>query len=306
MKKTITLILALLCTAGLMTGCGQKSEDDQIMDKILEATTWENMIETYGSALVNYDLPDNGSFYVYMDRETYLSSDDEHSFAILLSPEECCDTGFYYDDGTTYFHRYINVFDENMSVIFRSEPLLTAMTEIEIVVSMTEENGVLSFETKWGTNDISAEELASYGLDMADGDYYVCKYKADAETYRMMESYEYILHADGAETYLGTVTFQVGTERPTDYINELAAKGDEIDALPDEQTRVINLVVDPGTENERTVSQKVMRGDMAILPYDMRGYEVYMDPEGKQRKADAPDEEVPDVPSSTYYLIKSE
>jgi len=305
MKKTITLILALLCTAGLMTGCGQKSEEDQIMDKILEATTWENMIETYGSALVSYDLPDNFSFHIYMDSETFLETNNEHEYAFLLSPEESCNMGLY-DDGTPYFDRFVNVFDENMSAVMRSEPLLTALTEVEVIVSMTEENGILSFETKWGTNDISAEELASYGLDMADGDYYVCKYKADAETCRLMESYEYILHADGTETYLGTVTFQVGVERPTDFINELAAKGDEIDALPDEQTRVVYLVLDPGTENERIVSQKVVSGDLVLLPYDMRGYEVYMDPEGKQRKADVPDEDVPDVPSSTYYLIKSE
>lgn len=305
MKKTLTLILALLCTAGLMIGCGQKSEEEKILEKIYEATTWENLLKNYGSLIVDYALPENASFHIYVDTETFLSTDDEHSFAILFSPEESCEVGFY-EDGTTYFDRYINIFDENMSIIMRSDPLLPYLTDNEIVTSMTEENGVIYFETKWGTNSVSAEDLETAGLDMADGDFYISNCKADAETYRMLESYEYILRADGTETYMGTATFHVGVERPNDYIHELAAKGDEIDALPAEQTRVINLVVDPGTEDERTIFQKVMRGDRAILPYDLRGYEIYMDPEGKQRKPDVPDGDLLDVPSITYYLIKTE
>jgi len=304
MKKVTILILSLLCIAGLLTGCGQKSEEEKIMQKVFETTTWENMIETYGSARIDYALPENVSFYIYMDSETYLETNDEHAYAFLFSPEESCDMGLY-DDGTPYFDRFVNIFDEDMSAVMRSDSFLF-LTGNEVLVSMTEENGILSFETKCGTNDISAETLEAYGLDMADGDYYICKYKADAETYRLLESSEHILRADGTEKYIGTITIGVGVERPTYFINELAARGDEIDALPEEQTRVINLVVDPGTENERTVSQKVMRGDMVALPYDMHGYDVYMDPEGKQLRADVPDEDIPDVPSSTYYLIKSE
>ena len=118
------------------------------------------MIETYGSALVSYDLPDNISFRINMDSKTFLETNNEHAYAFLLSHEESCDMGLY-DDGAPYFDRFVTVFDENMSAVMRSEPLLTAMTEIEIVVSMTEENCILSFETKWGTNDISADELVS-------------------------------------------------------------------------------------------------------------------------------------------------
>ena len=56
-----------------------------------------------------------------------------------------------YDDGTPYFNRFVNVFDENMSAVMRSETFLF-LTGKEVLVSMTEENGVLSFETKWETN----------------------------------------------------------------------------------------------------------------------------------------------------------
>jgi len=303
MKKVTILILSLLCTAGLLIGCGQKSKEEKIMQKIFEATTWENLIENYGSILIDYDLPENGSFHIYANNNTFLQTDDERSFAFLLSPEESCDADFY-EDGTPYFDRYINIFDDNLTAGLFSDPLLSSLTPIEILVSMTEENGIIYYETKWGTDIISAEELESSGLDMAEGDYYISKYKADAKTYRMLESYEYILRADGSETYLGTVTFHVEVERPDDHIRELEARGDEIDALPYEKTRVVNLVVDLGTENERTVSQKVVRGDMVLLPYDMHGYEVYMDPEGKQSKSDVPNEGVPDAQSSTYYLIK--
>jgi len=304
MKKVTILILSLLCIAGLMTGCGQESEDKKIMQKVFETTTWENMIETYGSARIDYELPENISFYTYMDSETFLETNNERSYAFLFSPEESCDMGLF-DDGTPYFDRFVNIFDEDMSAVMRSDSFLF-LTGNEVLVSMTEENGVLSFETKCGTNDISAEVLEASGLDMADGDYYVCKYKADAETYRLLESSEYILRADGTEKYIGTITIQVGVERPTDFINELAARGNEIDALPEEQTRVVYLVLDPETENERTVFQKVVRGDLVLLPYDMHGYEVYMDPEGTKRKADDPEAVALDVPSSTYYLIKSE
>lgn len=302
MKKIAVLFLAGLCAGTFLTGCGTLSKEDQVLADIMSANTTSILLEQFDNIMLHYDLPEDIAFDIYVDKETYLSTDEEHSYAILFSPEEQCEFGFM-EDGTEYFHRYVNIFDEDLGAPTRDSVMAFPLYPKETITSLKEENGILLLEFSIGAEDLTPEDMEIMGIFLDEGDSYICSYEADAKSSRLLSCEEHILYADGTSETLGRVDITFNVERPA-YIAELEARGDEIDALPEEQTRVIHFVIDPGLETERTVSQKTILGSLIVITMDMRGYALYLDAEGTQPYVQEPGQEYNS--SVTLYLIKTE
>ncbi len=303
MKKMIAILLVALCVVACVPGCGEKP-DEQILEKIASATTVKEVLSQHDNFMRTIEYADGYTLYWYYADDTYLHTDEAHAFAVLCSPEESCEVGFW-DDGRPYFDRYINVFNANLSTMFHEEVLIGEETGYEKVTSQSQKDGILYVNTQLAIADMSDDFVEGWeqnlGMTFIEGDVYCCEYEVDAETYILLQSYEYIKHADGTDDFIGRVTISLNVEEPA-YIAELIAEGDKIDALPEDQVRIVNVVVDPGTESERTISQTVKLGDLILLPKELQGYGIFADPEGKKPW----DGETAQNDRVTYYLIKTE
>ena len=297
MKKTITILLTVLCIAALLVGCGAASEEAQALEKLIAANTTEALLTQYESVLATFALPDGSEYLVYVDDETFLFADDANGLYSLFTPQEQCEVETV--DGTEYFHRHINPFHADLGAPWRESAFLLETTAKEKVYSYEQKDGRLYLQTQMEAADLSREEMEYLGLVLETGDRYICEYEADGDTYLIFSTEEYILHADGTREDLGTYTMTVNAEQP-EIIAELEAKGQAIDAMPAEDTRVITCIVDPGLETEYAVSKTVEKDSYVMIPEDLQGYEMYMDAEGTQPFTGAPE----DSSSFTIYLIK--
>jgi len=297
MKKTITILLTVLCIAALLVGCGAASGEAQALENLIAANTTEALLQQYDSVSATFALSDGAQYLIYVDHETFLFADDANSMYSLYTPQEQCEVETV--DGTVYFHRYINPYQEDLGAFWRESAFQLEIAEKETVSSYEQKDGRVYVTTQIKAGDISQEEMAFRGFLLENGDTYYCDYEADANTFCVIRTEEYILRADGTREDLGTVTITANAE-PPEIIAELEAKGQAIDAMPAEDTRVITCIVDPGLETEYAVSKTVEKDSYVMIPEDLQGYEMYMDAEGTQPFTGAPE----DSSSFTIYLIK--
>lgn len=284
MKRLISLILVL---ALLLCGCGgpkAAAPAEYDLTPILEANDPDTILTTCSSYAAEMAYPDGTVVYTYTDQESFFMTDGTMTY--LFTPEEQCMVST--EPGMEYFDRCLNLFGEDMAAQWRGEIAMGAESRHEKVVSWEETDGTVLIKTELEP-EYWNEELAQMGYVGEDGDVYVCEYEVDPETNRILSSVESIRRKDGTQDPLGTVIFSVNVDKPEQMqavIDEAAA----IEALPEDQTRTVTCVVDPGSSEERTLSKTVPLGSYVMLPENMNGYALFLDAEGTQSASGLPED----------------
>lgn len=124
--------------------------------------------------------------------------------------------------------------------------------EGEEMVSITEDEDGISLVTRM---DESAAEtyLASIGYDTEGAETVQWTYQIDPETQAITSSAGICINEDGTET---TLIERVLNTEPEEY--EISTE--ILDRLNAEDTRTCTVIIDPGTEQERSVSETVGKG----------------------------------------------
>ncbi|MBP3684380.1 MAG: hypothetical protein J6J12_05390 [Oscillospiraceae bacterium] len=276
MKRLTCVLLVLML---LLCGCGgpaAAAPAEYDLAPVLEANQVESLVAQYDNYIVNCQYPDGTTVDLYMDRDSYFSTDGVTSY--LFTPEEQCVVST--EPGMEYFDRYLNLFGEDMAAQWRMDAGMGAESQYEKVVSWEETDGVARIGTELEP-EYWSEDLAQMGYVGEDGDVYICEYEVESETNRILRSNEYIRRKDGTVEPLGVVTFAVNGEKP-EQMQVIIDEAKAIDALPGNQTRTVTCVVDPGSTEERTLSKTVLLGSYVMLPENMNGYALFLDAEGTE------------------------
>lgn len=269
----LRMFFAAAMLAGMAFGTNVQAEEF-VFEDFVAANTMGELVEQYGS--VQITTTENGNTQVtYVDEEIYaVSSADMKERQLVLSPEESC--ARYISGETVQLHRYVNPIDADLGWAYRNQQLFYSESEEEMILSYEQQGEYTTVQAK-----IEEESLIKPYYELDEGDYMVCEYDVDTESLLIRGYREYIYKADGSIALMDYITFAYGVEKPY-YVDSLVAEAKALDDLPEEEARICTSIVNPGAEDEKTVTQKVMKGSEFVFAKDFfEGYGVYTDPEGK-------------------------
>lgn len=253
MKRTLMILLALPVLL-LPAACAEQSID---LYQLLEV---ENGLE---AMLARCD-----SFYIF---ETYADSDEKTEWYVdseifVYADSEMkvlCRNGVNYwqieeeMDGECYAQIPVN---ENPQLAYFNQASWFYYLAEEEITQCREENGMIYLTT---STPLSALEIEKDG-------YSESTYIIDAQTHVIQELHIRDILADGTVDYESTLLLQENAARPESILELL-----EFAEQADENPRNITVVINPGTEDERSFTSVVPKG--GELRFSVYGQEMYMD-----------------------------
>lgn len=275
MKKRIyCLLIGVLCLL-MLAACGTQSGDNSgdntdpqntevdILKEIDTANVNETLLSKYGKVAYRSTYTDADgtveSGYCYMDADRYVYETETYVYI-----DEDGDV-YGFDDNEKKAFRYLFV-DGSYDGFAANNVLLANfeyLGDIEKVVSKEEKDGVLTVTTTVEDADYLREYEGYYAYE--DGVIASVKtvYEVDAETYEVITIRAYAIMADSTEK----VAFEnVRVDNPETYVVD-----EQLSALVNsEDKRTVTVIAHPGTENEKTYSASIGKGNAisVYLPED--------------------------------------
>lgn len=298
-KLKCTLLAALMLVSALLcfTGCNKVTVAIDL-EEIIAANKTDEILKHYESFLIKAEDNDRSIGY-YADGDFVFEWSDAYqtSTTAYKAYHEIIGDGFYCGMNDDKFYSIVYAggeMDTSWTEYLMINPELFAK---EIVISSKEKDGVITFKTR--LTEEAMVELGYWQSDLYKGCYYETVYTMDSETKIITSITETFV--DKQERTKSTIEYVLtpNTERP-----EKAAQIYE-HVHSDGETRTATVVFDPNTENERSESFTVPKGDTVYFYWEGDYNKVY-----KNR-------ELTDVLSSTnvnlvadedvtIYLVKTE
>lgn len=300
MKKRILCFLmaalTVISACFIFTGCN-KVRVEINPEEIVNANQTTELLKKYDSILINVDDGERSVGY-YADGEIVFEWSGAYTTSTASYKEyhEILGDGYYCGMNDKDFY----------SIVYGGGEIDTEWTEHlminpelfvkEIVIDSKEADGVITFKTR-----LTEEAMQSLGY-WTDGSYKGCYYETiyymDAET-KIITSIK--------ETFVDKVS---KTKSTIEYVlTPNAARPEKAVTIYDhvhspEETRTATIVFDPGTENEKTQSFSVPKGDIVYFYWEGDYDKVYKNAElteviGSTHANLVADEDV------TIYLVKT-
>lgn len=295
MKKGRRILLAAVLAAAAGSTVGANETADDILQKIADVNTADVLLKNHESVeflsmLYDMDSEDYTSYYYYVDENTAAYENQETGVAYCGDGE-----AYGYREDLALPYRCLFVGDAYREYLAEmSELPIVAFQEEETVVSMSEEDGVLSVVGE--LPDETAKALyKDYEIvqEMGETDTFHTQYKLDPDTYELYEIISYIEYEDGSTLVVDGARLAYDVERyqPDIYL---------LDELDGEEYRTVMVIADLETEQRKLYSKRIRKGGVirVILP---EGYHtLYLDRDCTQPA----DEEQGDLQENAVYYIK--
>jgi len=274
MKKWICLLMAaIVLTSACMffTGC-DKIEVELDMEAIVNANKTSELLKRYDSFLVKAD-DGRRSIGYYAEKEFVYEWSDAYttSEGSYKAYQEIVADGYY--SGTTdgKFYSIVHAGGE-MDTAWKEDLVVNPELFLkETLVSSKEKDGMIIFKTR-----LTEEAMIGLGYwqeGLYDGCYYETVYTMEKDT-MIIKSIQ--------ETFVDKVT---RTKSTIEYVTVANAERpeqavkiyDHVNSA--EQTCTATVVFDPGTENEKSESFTVPKGDTVYFNWEGEYDKVYKNPE---------------------------
>ena len=231
--------------AGSLPRSLEEVEDSTIlnMEDLLEKVEAAgcNTIEHYGDGSVY-------SWYCYYSEDTCVMENSEGYIEMLSKDINCV-----YDPGTDTPSRLLFLSEEGKEEYKNGMyDYSSYMFDGEDMVSITEEAEGIRLVTQ--LDDASAADyLDSMGYEYQEGDIVQWNYEINPEIRAIVSANAVCISEDGTETTIFERTLNLEPEK-------YALSSEILDRLNAEESRTVTVVVNPGTEQEYSVSETVGKG----------------------------------------------
>ena len=271
MKKRITcLLMAVLTVISaclIFTGCNKVTVEIDL-EEIIAANETSEILKHYSSFLIKAEDNDRSIGY-YADSDFVFEWSDAYSTSTTSykAYNEIIGDGYYCGMNDDDFYSIIYAggeMDTSWTNYLMINPELFAK---ETVISSKEKDGVITFKTR--LTEEAMIELGYWQSDLYKGCYYETVYTMDSET-KVITSIEETF-VDKQEKTKSTIEYVLtpNAERP----EKAAQIYDHVHA--DGETRTATVVFDPNTENERSESFTVPKGDTVYFYWEGDYNKVY-------------------------------
>ena len=274
---------------------GETAEEALTMEAVIAANQTDTLLGKHKSILVEYENRKNEENIMvgkYIDAEiVYLDFGIEQD---LLFRDG---TSGYQHDTYEEVERYSGIlefdFDDSSYSYFTLDPDLTSQEEI---VSSEQEGDTITLVTHLST-EAFRPIIESYGGEFpyGEGDYLEETYRLRAEDLAILENTSILFRADGTTEAQNGLFVNFDADRPFFALELMERRnGDDL--------RTGTVILDPGTEDERSASAVARRGD-SIVTFLPEGYSTYYkDPACTEI---SPESEEKDLNADfTYYSVK--
>lgn len=245
------------------------------MTAVYEANQPGVLLKSVENYLVNVDYVDDtlGDNIIYVTEDLYAWHED--GFEAFYGKEEQFQREKY--QGEWYIDRYIIPFEYDLYSEWSNRAIVSEETLTEQIISWEEQDGMIFVRTGF---DEETDLAYAEAFEMPDS-HFVMDYELNADTLAVITQSTNVIDKEGTETLLAKMTIEINGEEPS-WVTEAMADVKEIEELQVTETRTVTVVIDPGTETERTMSQTVKNGSYVLLPDDLGEYEAYRDAEGTE------------------------
>ena len=244
------LAAAVLClTMLLLAGCGKT---EVTMQQILDANSNEALLEKSDRILITRTTSD-GEIIVYRTADFRGHTNDGVYYEGYLEGHYyCCYDGVYF--------AAVNCYDAPFNPLEESIAFDEELSLEETILETETDGSNLRVKTS-APPENSQATLEKLGIAYTEGDSVTYEYLLDAETLLLLEDTMTITHADGSLLEERKTTLTLDAEMP-EIIQQL------YDRLTSEDYLDVTIVLDPGTDAEKTYHCRFVQGeDMdAYLP----------------------------------------
>ena len=245
----------------------QMSESEETQDDILSqmeaANTLEAVLEKNGEIGIHTIYYDNQgaetySDYVYLGENTFVYENSDGDVDIIQDGE-----GYGFSSESNLPYRYCFIDDASYEEFLKQNQSNYISSDFsgETLVSEEAEDGVVVVTTEVSGDQVK-DSYASLLYQEGDGLRFI--YTVDEATHILQSQECCEVSEDGTEFLLSSTT--VDTE-PDVY----EASQDLMDQLDNEDSRTVTFVIDPGTDQERTLEMSVGKG-CAVTLVQPEGY----------------------------------
>ena len=258
--KTLLCLLLALCLTLSAAACLAEEDEDAVFAKISEANTLEAILQNHQNVRAIMESDYGDAVYTitnYADGERLVTYDTE-GYISIMDPEG--EWGKTSDESGNHIPFITFFVDEggytDYLATFRECFLSTDLDEGELQPLETED-GVLKItlrQTREAVAEVYGEEIIEWWGDLNATDYVFCY---DAETFEQLGTSVVEYYDDGTtEELMGTAIAYDGETYEID---------EELYAQTHEQTRLLSITMDPGTEEETVWTAHTGKGVMAMI-----------------------------------------
>lgn len=247
-KKGLSL---LFCTILILTLCScsfNNIEHNLTMEKIIEANKNEALLSTSNSfyVLCSYD---GGKYEYFVNSKLCYGFDGE-------THEVINDEGYFQK---TNLDEYITVLYAGENPALNSENMLISgeTTLSEEIIECDVSKGKVYVKTK-----LSSEIYTKHTAHAENGEYLEVDYILDKDTLAILEMKETVFKADGTKSRVINYTVEYNKTVPV-VVNDILfhiAAGKQSVKTGQTKTRIVEIILDPDTEDEKSYSKKVIAG----------------------------------------------
>lgn len=295
-RKLFTgLMTAVIFLAGISVSAAAQAESSlpQTLEEIEDTVRMdgEDLLESFDAIGVNaIEYHADGtvfSWYSYVSKDAcaYETSD---GYIEAINDEE----NYVYDPSTDTPARLLFLSEENR------EQYIEALYDTasyhfqgETMISLTEEEGDLILKTSLDEETAPAY-LEQLGYEYQKGDTVEWTYQIDQDIDAFASSSAVLIQEDGTETDIFESHLNTGPE-------EYVFSPEILERLDNEDSRTVTVISDPGTENEKTVSETVGKG--CAVSFYVEGITLYKDEDCTEVS-----EDVADLESDLTLYVRTE
>ena len=274
MKKLICLLMAAIVTAStclLFSGCNKiKVEID--MQAIVAANKTEELLKLYDNFMVKADDGRRSIGYYAEDEFTYEWSDAYTTSEGSYKAYQEIITDNYYSGitGDTFYSLVYaggkRDMDWQQDLVINPELFLK-----ETLISSKEKDGMIIFKTR--LSEATMIELGYWQEELYEGCYYETVYTMEKDTLVIKSIQEtFVDKVSRTKSTIEYVTI-ANTERPEQAVKVY----DHVNSAT--ETVTATVVFDPGTENEKSESFTVPKGDTVYFNWEGDYNKVYKNAE---------------------------
>ncbi|MBQ0018630.1 MAG: hypothetical protein KBS63_05465 [Clostridiales bacterium] len=265
MKRRLTLLICIACLC--LCACGA-DKDDNTLEKIRDANL-NNVLQEKGQT-------------VSFRTDNYNAENEIESSYVYLNPDrvvyECKDRVEINEKGDVYgfdnveqnFYRYL--FLDGSYETFEVQVTGYVWNPDETVLSKEEKDGELIVRAQDGGEETLANMAAMmsyYGFDVPETFTIINEYIMDPETY---EINCYNVYANfGDEDILLIKSIRIDNPKAYEVDSKIT------DAINAEDCRVVTIIADPGTDDEKVYKQTIAKGCIIRMGLSMEYPSLYTD-----------------------------
>jgi len=269
MKKFMAMLSAVAMVF-ILASCAQEPDPSLItMEDIIAANRTEALLGKHDRISVSVTVNDQPEAIYYAEKSGQALCEYPNRSYYAIVDEDCHYTTEPDGSGSRHFSAggeiYVYWYDSMM--IDRDLGNQEVITDIQ----KTEENMIVTTRVE-GTvyDEISNNEFGTTAERIS-------VYDLDSKTLHINSCFSTVIYRDGTTKVVSSQA-DYAAERP-EALDEIATR-----AKQTVNVRTVTVVVDPGTENEKTYSVSVPKGDGAVPHFtEEYGYKLYLDVECTQR-----------------------